>query len=180
MKRFALTTAIALAVASPVLASDQLAAAAGVEPGVYTTNELVTLIAAQENGEWKVVDSILAGNLTDTSADDRTAAGHVQLAESLGVNPAAYSTNELVELRKSIEEQDQTRVDYLKDNGSDANFDGATFSTRNSSFSAGHLQLAESLDVNPADFTTAELVQLKNAKEEGDQAEVRYILQNAG
>ncbi|MFD0979038.1 hypothetical protein [Tropicimonas aquimaris] len=180
MKRFALTTAIALAIASPVLASDQLAASAGVEPGVYTTNELITLIAAKEKGDWTVVNAILDGNLTDNSGDDRTSAGHVQLAESLGVNPAAYATNELVELRRATEEQDQSRVNYLKDNGADSNAGSATFSTRNSSFSAGHLQLAEALDVNPADFSTNELIQLKRAKEDGDQAEVRYILQNAG
>ncbi|MBK5932566.1 hypothetical protein C8N32_11150 [Rhodovulum imhoffii] len=51
MKRFALTAAIALTAAAPALAQTQLEKNLGVEPGVYTPNELARMkVAVEQTG----------------------------------------------------------------------------------------------------------------------------------
>lgn len=180
MKRIALTSILALAIATPVLASDQLAKNAGVEPGVYTNNELIELIDARQDQDWSTVRAILNGSTVENAGDDRTSAGHVQLADLLDVDPAAYSTNELTQLRAARQEGDWSRVRYLEENASASDDANTTFSTNNPTQSAGHVQLARSLDVDPADFTTNELLLLKSATEEGDWSRVNYLLKNAG
>ena len=55
MKKILIAT-VALAFATPVLASDQLALSLGVEPGQYTLDELVALkaVADEEGNDGKV------------------------------------------------------------------------------------------------------------------------------
>jgi hypothetical protein len=50
MKRIIITTALALAIAAPAVASDQLARSLGVEPGAFTAAELATIKGVREGG----------------------------------------------------------------------------------------------------------------------------------
>jgi hypothetical protein len=74
----------------------QLALTAGVEPGRFSTNELVRLIAAQRANNQQTIDFILSGTnrVADNPASVVTPA-EVQLAAPLGLNPAEYTLTEL-------------------------------------------------------------------------------------
>lgn len=77
----------------------QLSRIAGVEPGLYTTSELVRLIDAQRDNNTEVVDFILSG--TNREGDQPASAvtpGEAQLAASLGLDPADYTLTELGKL----------------------------------------------------------------------------------
>jgi len=82
----------------------QLAARAGVEPGVYSVNELTRLIAdSHESG--RANDNkrnfILQGDQSEVSrsaSSDRISDGERQLAARAGVEPGLYSINTLVRL----------------------------------------------------------------------------------
>lgn len=72
MKVLALSTAIALGLAAPSFANDQLAAALGVEAGQYTTAQLIALDRALENDNRTQANHILSGGGTvagQTAAD---------------------------------------------------------------------------------------------------------------
>ena len=58
MNRIALTTALVLSMAAPAFASDQLAKQLNVDPGVYTTAELVSLRNAIENDDHAAANAI--------------------------------------------------------------------------------------------------------------------------
>ena len=81
-------TAIALAAASPALASDQLALSLGVEPGRYTLAELVEIKAAStfESNE----GSVYLGNPRDFSTQ------------------SIHSPTALMQFRAAIEESNST------------------------------------------------------------------------
>ena len=72
----------------------QLAALAGVEPGRFTTNELVRLIDAQRDNDRQEVDFILSGTNREGEAAG-ISAGKAQLAAGLRVNPADFTLAEL-------------------------------------------------------------------------------------
>lgn len=77
----------------------QLSRLAGVEPGLYSTSELVRLIDAQRDNDSDLVRFITSG--ADRQSADAASAvspGKAQLAALLGVNPAEYTLAELVQL----------------------------------------------------------------------------------
>lgn len=77
----------------------QLAAAAGVEPGVYTTNELQRLIEAKRNNENEEAAFILSGqNRADSNASGVVTPGQAQIAAILGVDASEYTLAELTQL----------------------------------------------------------------------------------
>lgn len=80
-----------------VASSDaQLAALAGVEPGVYSTNELQRLIDAERNNDSETVNFILSGeNRKEAAPASAVTPGEQQLAATLGVDPADYTLSEL-------------------------------------------------------------------------------------
>ena len=77
----------------------QLSRIAGVEPGLYSTSELVRLIDAQRDNDSELVRFITSG-ADRQSADESlvVSPGKAQLAALLGVNPAEYTLAELVQL----------------------------------------------------------------------------------
>lgn len=80
--------------------NDQLAAAAGVEPGRFTTNELHRLITAQDEGDRAEVQFILSGaNRVEANPAEVVTPGEAQLAARIGVDPAEYTLSELVALQ---------------------------------------------------------------------------------
>ncbi len=169
MKTLALTTAIALGLSAPAFASDQLAASVGVEPGTFTTAELIRLRSALEDNDQSTVNFIL-GMVDGTPSAN--GAGAQSIAASIGVDAAAFTLNELVALRSALEDNDQAQVDFIKNGASDV-----TMSSRG--VSPGHAALAASLSVNAGDFSVNQLVALRSAMEDDDQARVNFILDQA-
>ena len=81
---------------------EQLARAAGVQPGQYTQAELVGLLDAQkENDAVKVQYWLSHANRNSPDANPANP-GKVQLAKTLGVNPDDYSMSDLVLMQSSI------------------------------------------------------------------------------
>ncbi|MDO8884872.1 hypothetical protein [Pseudotabrizicola sp.] len=77
----------------------QLAAAAGVAPGLYTTNELQRLITAKRNNDTQLVDFILSGqNRAEGNPASVVTPGQVQMAAILGVDASQYTLTELTQL----------------------------------------------------------------------------------
>ena len=187
MKRFALITtaaALSLSIAAPGFAAEtigvspgqtQLARELGVKPGEFSASELARLLDAERNDETVTVNLITTYGGQNGKAlpeNDRTAAGHVQLARKLGVDPQAFSGVELAQLDVAVREGDEDRIHFIKTYGGD-NAHKLQKPTRTS---AGHIQLARELGVDPAAFSTSELSRLHDAVRENDDETRRYIL----
>lgn len=77
----------------------QLAALAGVAPGLYTTNELQRLVAAQRANDDALVNFILTGqNRNGGNSASAVTPGQAQLAARLGVDASDYTLTELTQL----------------------------------------------------------------------------------
>ena len=99
MKTLALTTALVAALSAPAaFASDSLALSLGVEPGQFTTVELIQLRTAMENQDTAQVRFLLNGG----------AAGPVDGA-------IAYQAR----IRQAIEDQDAAALRYLQNSGTE-------------------------------------------------------------
>lgn len=85
-------------------------------------------------------------------------AGKAQLAQSLGVSAQDYSLGELTALNTARNDNDRAGFAHVLNKVASA--DGLT--------SAGNLQRAATLGVQPGRFTSAELTQLEAAKRSGD------------
>lgn len=74
----------------------QLAAAAGVEPGRFTINELQLLIEAKRDNDMQMTNFILSGqNRTNGNPANVVTPGQAQLAALLGVDASQYTLAEL-------------------------------------------------------------------------------------
>ncbi len=82
MKRLVLTSALVTVLAVPAYANDQLAQRAGVEPGMYSTVELMRLIRAQEEGDAQTEMFILEGGAEIVSTQSFDAKGHPGINET--------------------------------------------------------------------------------------------------
>lgn len=160
MKTLALTTALSLAIAAPAFANDQLAASLGVDGSLYTTAQLVELRSAMEDGDQTRVDYIRssAQNGGTLSTKSGISEGHAQLAASLGVDSDDYSVAELAALKSAM--ADDTAGAPINGYG----MGWGTLSTK-SGISAGQAQIAAALGVNPADYTLAELVKMRDGND---------------
>ena len=77
----------------------QLAALAGVEPGVYTINELQRLIEAKADNDNQEVNFILSGeNRAEAAPANVVTPGQAQLAATLGVDASQYTLAELTQM----------------------------------------------------------------------------------
>lgn len=153
MKTLLLSTAIILGVAVQAQANDQLAHSVGVEPGQYTTAQLVQLMTAQTDDNTALFNHLLDefdSNVISTQSGG-ISAGHRQLAASLGVDPTDFSVAELVQLRVAREDGDAIAERAIMANGGDV------ISTQSGGITGGQRQLAASLGVDPADYTVNEL-----------------------
>lgn len=85
-------------VANDTAGAAQLALALGVQPGQYSTAELLALQEAKRENDQYRIRAILAGE-TRGSSDRGVTPGKEQLAAVAGVNAADYSLAELVALQ---------------------------------------------------------------------------------
>jgi len=183
MKALLLSTALVLGVAAQASANDQLARSVGVEPGVYTTAQLAQLKTAlndQEDGErhFDFLISKFNGDIVSTQSVGVTP-GRAQLAASLGLTPADFTTAELAQIKSAAAdtETSERHVEFLIDK-----FSGNIVSTQSVGVTPGRAQLAASLGLNPADYTTAELAQIKSAAADTDNSErhVEFLIEKFG
>jgi hypothetical protein len=108
MIRIILRSALALAIAAPAFANDQLAQNLGLEPGVYSNAELATIKGVREGASNSDADT--AASLEALYADSVISTQSVQgssgnqLARFLGVDPADYSMAELAVMKGNFED----------------------------------------------------------------------------
>jgi hypothetical protein len=150
MRTALISSILALAIAAPAVASpgaDQLARSLGVEPGVYSLADLVRLDAAREEGgaDGAAAARFVLGGSADVVASSNPAGGitvnEAQLIEREQIRNATLSAGQILAgLRNDVTVSDRGIV------------------------SPGKAQLAALLGVDPAAYTTAELVQLDAAR----------------
>jgi hypothetical protein len=156
MRTTIISSILAIAIAAPALANpgtDQLARTLGVEPGTYSLAELVRLNEAAELGG--VDGAEIARFITGGSAD--------VVATS---NPAG-----------AITAAEAGLIDQILDDNADLSSDVVLSGLRNDAtvsdrgtVSPGKAQLAASLGVDAAAYTTAELVVLQTQRTFADNA----------
>jgi hypothetical protein len=163
MRTIVITAALALAVAVPASASDQLARSLGLEPGEFTTAELATIKGLTDAGdstdrkEASVYQSLLANGLVSTQSV--AGAGDAQLAANLGLDADRYSTAELATIKGLVEQRstdDSFAISDLVRQGSEG-----VVSTQSVGSSAAKEQLAAFLGVDPEGNNLAELAAMK-------------------
>lgn len=163
---FAKTTlsALALAVALPFAGAanadnDQLAKIAGVEPGVYTTAELIQIDQARKTQDFEKLDYYLLGenrvSRTDYAASVNP--GVAELAKIEGVSTSGYSASDLIELSQAERENDLEKIAFIK-----ARAEGRITELDPYAVSPGKAQLAANLGLDPAAYTTAELIEISD------------------
>lgn len=162
LKAFFLTGVAIVATAvltAPVRASEtvssghaQLAARAQVDAGDYTTAEIVAILTARDEGDTTGEAFTLShANRAEASAAGVSTAGEKQIAGSLGVDPADYTLAELAAMNAARTEGDTAGEDFVLSHVNRAEANPAEVVT------AGKMQLAASLGVDPTDYTVAEL-----------------------
>jgi hypothetical protein len=130
----------------------QLAHEAGVNPAAYTQAQIVDLIDAQRDNDPEKVAFILSqsnqtGGAT-LSSSSQPSQGLVQLAKLAGVQPGAYTQDELIRLRQAQIKNHPEEVAYILNHEDRVN---------NDRVNPGKAQLAKLVGVNPADYTLAQL-----------------------
>lgn len=155
MKRLVLTTAVALGLAVPAFAADQIAGHLNVAPGAYSQTELARLKAAQNAGDAEQVAALKA--LFDGTAVSTQSVGvepgHAQLAANLGLDPNAYTTAELVRIKAARSEGDGEQVAALE-----SLYAGDSVSTQSGGVNGGQRQLAARAGVDPETTSLQETV----------------------
>lgn len=161
MTRIILASALALAIAAPAVANDQLARNLGQDPGVFTTAELATIKGIREAATStdaqtaQTLESLFAGGVVSTQSVAGPAAA--QLALNLGID-GDYTTAELATI-KGIREA-ATSTDTLTADALVAGT-GGVVSTQSVESNAAKDQLARFLGVDAADYSLAELAVIK-------------------
>ncbi|MCR8724030.1 hypothetical protein [Frigidibacter sp. ROC022] len=158
-----LLAVLAVVAAAPAFAADvsagdaQLALALGVEPGVYTTDQLIRLNNARQENDAETTRFILAspGGYLSSTDSATVSPGEAQLALSLGVEPGAYSLADLTRLEQARQDNDaETERAILT---------GEVHNPVSEAVTPAKEQLAATVGVNPADYTLAELTAMNAA-----------------
>lgn len=150
----ALTLAVPFAGAA-YAGNDQLANIAGVEPGIYTTAELIQIDDAKKSNDTELLNYIISGenrvsrNATTSSVN----AGVAQLAAIAGVSPEGYSASDLQLLIDAQRANDAEAVAFRK-----AHAAGTITARATSDVTPGKVQLAALVNADPATTSVAELV----------------------
>lgn len=135
----------------------QIAAQLGLDPAAYSSTELQLIAKARKQDEPRTEQFYLTHTNRAVQSGDVgvVTEGKAQIAAQLGLDPAAYSSAEL-SLINAARERDDHRAEafYL-------NHENRSETSEGASLTPGHVQLAASLGVNPADYTTSELAVLK-------------------
>lgn len=147
MTRTLIASALVAALAAPAFANSQLENILGVEPGVYTTAELVAIKGSFDSDTGYNVPERGAVVSTQSTGFSQ---GHIALANDLGVNPADYSTAELVAIKGSFD----------SDTGFNVPERGGVVSTQSVGISAGHAQLAANAGVDASAYSVGEILAL--------------------
>ncbi len=148
MTRTLIASALVAALAAPAFANSQLESALGVEPGVYTTAELVAIKGSFDSDtgyNFPVRDRAVVSTQSTGFSQ-----GHIALANDLGVNPADYSTADLVAIQGSFD----------SDTGFNVPERGGVVSTQSVGISAGHAQLAAKAGVDASAYSVGEILAL--------------------
>jgi hypothetical protein len=149
MKRTLIASALVAAIAAPAFANSQLEALVGAEPGVYTTAELVAIKGSFDTDtgySFPVRDGAVVSTQSTGFSE-----GHIALAGLLDVNPADFSTAELVAIKGAFD----------TDTGYALPARGDVVSTQSVGISAGHAQLAAQEGVSPAAYSVGEIMALR-------------------
>jgi hypothetical protein len=168
MTRIAITTALALAIAAPAVANDQLARSLGVEPGAFNTAELATLKGLAESGVStdRETAAVLAGlfsrGVVSTQSVDAT--GNAQLADSLGLDSGAFTAAELATIKGLVEQRTTEDAFAIADRVARGG-EGVASTQSVGGISAGQAQLAATLGLDPAEYSLAELAVIKGQAE---------------
>ena len=93
--------------------------------------------------------------------------GLQQIANYLGVDAGAYSATELHQLLGARDAGDQSTYDYFLKHAGAAQGDAVT---------AGKAQIAAQVGLNPAEYTTAELIRVQKAQRQGDLQTVAFVV----
>ncbi|RLL64563.1 hypothetical protein [Paenirhodobacter hankyongi] len=93
--------------------------------------------------------------------------GLQQIANYLGVDAGAYSATELHQLLGARDAGDQSTYDYFLNRVGAAQGDAVT---------AGKAQIAAQVGLNPAEYTTAELIRVQKAQRQGDLQTVTFVV----
>lgn len=121
----ALALALTAGIASATVASpgqSQIASYLGVDAGAYSNAELAALLAARHDGDQSTYAFLLAhGN---RSASETVNIGKAQLAAQVGLDPAQYTSAELIRVQKAQIRGDLQTVNFVV---SHANRNGFNF-----------------------------------------------------
>lgn len=114
-------SALALVIAVPFAGAafagnDQLAKLAGVEPGVYTTAELIQIDQARKDSDAEKLDFYLSGDnrVSRNSSTGSVNAGLEQLAAIAGVSSEGYTVATLTELREAQSANNAEKIAFIK------------------------------------------------------------------
>jgi hypothetical protein len=140
--------------------ADQLAKILGVPVGQYTVAQMIQLQDARREGDKSAEAFILSQGESVVSRSDKSepavvSQGAAQLARLLGVAPGAYSVAELIQLQTAISENDRQTIAFILGGGTPGDTTGDV-----SVVTPGKAQLAAGLGLDPAAYSTAELVAL--------------------
>ena len=128
----------------------QLAASAGVEPGVYTTAQMIQIIEARREGDARQLAFLLSQSSPVATRTDFT-------ATVTSAAPEGLSVVEQIQLQEARREHDNTSQTFILTGTNRRAPLGASVVT------PGEAQLAALIGVDPADYTLAELVAMQPA-----------------
>lgn len=135
--------------------TDQLAAQLGVAPGAYSVAQMQDLADARRDNDLSREAYILSqgnGVASRGAASFTSNTGTAQLAAALGVDAGTYSLNDLIRLQDAVKDRDTNTIAFIlnssNNNAANANSGVVT---------PGKAQMAASLGLDPAAYTTAEL-----------------------
>jgi hypothetical protein len=100
--------------------------------------------------------------------------GSDMLAKIAGVPSGEYTDAELILIDAARDGQDDEYLNFLLTNGSNDNV--VSRNATNSTFSAGHVQLAQQAGVEPGRLSTGDLNRLIIAQRNGDVVLVKFLL----
>ncbi len=131
----------------------QLAGAAGVAAGQYTSAELQNIIEARRENDTTALNFYLKGGDKAAAAQDSSG----QLAKQAGVAEGTYTVAELNRIIKAKIDNDRETVAYVVSGTNRTAPDAAGTVT------PGKAQIASLLGVNAADYSLAQLVAMEAA-----------------
>ena len=148
---FAVVLASSAAFSQSISPADvQLAARAGVEPGLYTTAQMIQIIEARRDGDMRQVAFVLSQSNSVATRADVTTAGTF-------VSPEGLSTVEEIQLQEARRENEHGTEAFIL-SGSNRQVPLPA-----SAVTSGEAQLAAVIGVDPADYTLAELTAMQAA-----------------